>query len=696
MLNKALLVIFGALVGGALMYRFTNGVAETATADSVRQAAERDLAANVAQISVAERLSVYTTAASETNLFELESALAAAASAAWSPARDIEIDAWLARLAELAPARAVAVARTLGLELAFMADAYRYWASIDAAAALADLRTLAPASTRREVALVLLEFFGDDAISFERIASTMTPAERATLQIAWYAQRAESEPVRAFRDAQLLTDQDLQTRVMEKIAQVWAAQDPLSALSQADALPDNVKSAYRVAVLHEWAHLDSAGYLAYLEAGNSTPEEAYYGLQFLAAADPERVLAIAAGLNGNAAQFAKGLALNALAEIDIDAAIARANSLPPGQDREVALMAVGGAIARRDPQAALDWARSVTPPSRSLLSEITFSISRNNPELAFELLDNPPPGIDPQMITSLIGSQVIARRPGQMQEFANRLLARENVQSANALRNLMGNWMQQDPEEALDWVLANDASLDASLLSNAAVNLARNDPQAAANYVDRIPEAFKGVWITQVASGYALADPNAAMAWISQYQGQDFYNNAYGQIVIASAQADPRNAASLVAQSDPVLQLRAAPQVAQLYARRDPMGAANWAQSLENPRARDLAIESAISSWANVDVAAATRFTLDLDRGDSRDRALNNLLLRASSNGEFDRDLLDAFSTDEASQQALVRAIPMLSRSDREQANELLELVSNPTERQLVEQQIEEINSLPF
>lgn len=701
MLKSLGLLILGSIAGASLMLvadisGLTRNGTETnrmGAGASPRSPGARAVPDQVS-VTVAGSLEVYATATTVSDPARLRSALESAASAEWSPAREVEIDALLARLTEIAPAQAAALARSLGLQTRFLADVYRYWFSVDAAAAVAALNDVDSVPIRRSVALAMLKDAGNDNAGLELIALGLPEAERTALRVEWYARRAESDPIGALRDAQFLPDEDLRRRALEKIALAWAAQDPQSALAQANTLPDSLQQSFRLSVIREWGRLDASGFLAYLETGPPPPQEITVGFLYLAASDPERLLALADSLSGNMQLAAKSAAYSALAEMDPDSAMQRAAALGPGTERDRILSSVAGVLARRDPKAALDWALTLTPPSRNMMSQISFSIAQTDPEFALSLIDDPPPGLDAQLVMSYMSSVGVLSDPGQIRSFADRLLAQDNIQSASALSRLIGTWMDQDPERALDWVLANDAALDRNMLSNAATSLSRSDPQTAASYVSRIPEEFRATWITQVASGYGLVDPAGALAWVAQFQGQDFYDAAYSSIVVASAQSDVRTAADRVARADADVQLRAGQAVAQIYANQDPRAAARWAIALSDERARRLAVEAGMSIWSGSDPGAAKRFALDLDRGEIRDSSLTRLLSRASSRGDFDREIFDSIDSDQARQDALAQSLPVLARTEPEQAEDLLELVTNASRRREIEDQIEQVRGL--
>jgi hypothetical protein len=84
---------------------------------------------------------------------------------------------------------------------------------------------------------------------------------------------------------------------------------------------------------------------------------------------------------------------------------------------------------------------------------------------------------------------------------------------------------------------------------------------------------------------------------------------------------------------------------------------------------------------------------MGLGRGEVRDHALNAIVPRISSSGNFDRSLLQAYSSDQARQQALTQIIPALSRSNPDEAQDLLGLVTNGTIRRQIEDQIAQLNA---
>jgi len=636
--------------------------------------------------SVSERLDAYRNAAG-TGHADLETALARLADLPDSAARDLELDAALARLADIEAARAAALAQALGLDRRFLVRAFQYWTEADARAALSGLAAIASPALRREVAIGLLDVPGHDA---RAVAAALPPADRQVFDAGRIGRRAEHDPFGALRETLALGDTAAQRAALDRVALAWAEQDPLGALRQAGLLPDNLRAVFERRVVTEWARLDAAGFLAYAQSGAADASAVSAAVPMLAASDPNAALRIAEALPGDTRSFRLS-AINTLAEQDPAAAMAYVDAMPAGQDRDTMRQQVGSRLAQRDPDAALAWAGSLEPPSPEVMSSVLSAIARTDLDLAAELLADPPPGLNPTLVIMNIASSA-GRDPDQAAKLADRLLGQTGLQAASSMERLMSTWIQQDEESALAWLVANGDEVNASVVGNAAQSLARRDPVAAAGYIDRLPPSSRGTWMAQVAGPYAAYDPAGAMGWLAQYRGQDGYDVAFRQLIVQSAQADPRAAAGMLSQAGPTVQLGAASQVASVWARQDPQAAARWADGLSDAEARASAVGAAVSYWAGTDAAAARSWALGLRPGDARDQALTPLVTRAASSGDVDRGVLDAFSSDRARQQALSSAIPLLARTDAEEARQLLEReITDLTLRRQTEERLEQM-----
>jgi len=703
LLRSIVPVVVGAAAGAAGMWVFLgsgSGGAGAAPGESgfiasvARLASGRDIDSGRVAPSVTERLSAYRGAQARTDAGEIERLLAAAAAGPMSPARDLEVDALLARLSELAPATAVSAALNLGLDRPFVVDAFVLWAERNVAAALTGLGTLDSAGLRREVALALLEVAGNDAGGLERVAAALPASDRDGLTVDWLAQRAEYDPYGALREAMTLVDTTLQTDVLSAIAVAWTAQDPTGALAQADLLPGRSADAFRRAVYTEWARLDSATLINHIATLANPPDAISAAMPYLIASDPERALEALAAMPGGLGEAMRLSALSEIAARDPEAAKARLAAMPAGMDRDRLAQAIAQGLAQQDPEAALAWVENLEPPSPDAMRSVALAVAQKDLTQALDLLDRPTLAGDANLILSL-ATTIAARDPGQAENVANRLLAQDNLQARAALQNLISNWMQRDPERALDWVLASGTEVDPVMLRSAAQGVAQRDPIAAAAFVDRLPERHRPAWIVQVAGQYGRADPAGAAAWLDRYQGQDFHAAAYRDVLVNAAQTDPSLAASLLLQAGPDVQRGAAATVALALAQSEPRGAANWAQALRDPQASSQALAGAVGAWADNDISAARNWALALPSGEQRDQSLVVLLQRSARNGDFNDELLRAVSTDAERLRALQTSIPVLARTDPDRARELVEREINDANlRRQLESQIEQMRSL--
>jgi hypothetical protein len=326
------------------------------------------------------------------------------------------------------------------------------------------------------------------------------------------------------------------------------------------------------------------------------------------------------------------------------------------------------------------------------MTSVIQTVLQKDVTRAAELLANAPPGVDTNFIAQIVGS-LGAGEPDQTAGVADGLLRQDAQLAREALPHLVATWMRSDEAAALEWVIANAADLERGIHSQVARTLASIDPRVAAHFIDRIPLEFRTDWIVQIATPYAASDAQRAIAWIAPYEGSPAYDPAYRQIVLeVTRSGDPLSAANLLLRASPFVQTGAAGRVGRELAHQDPDAAARWAADLTHLPAQVNAIDAVVSTWARTDFAAARRFTLGLRNGGPRDRALLALVTQLASEGEFDRGLLNEFSTDRERQQSVGILIPMLARKDPDTAWDVLDReVSSANQRRQIEERMADL-----
>jgi hypothetical protein len=183
------------------------------------------------------------------------------------------------------------------------------------------------------------------------------------------------------------------------------------------------------------------------------------------------------------------------------------------------------------------------------------------------------------------------------------------------------------------------------------------------------------------------------MNWVSQYQGEPGYNAALATIAAQSAQNDPVAAARSIDRNPDASSAAVVARTADReWARRDPQSAAAWAARVGNEQVRRIAITNVARQWAYEDASGASQWVLTLPPGPTRDSALAAAVAGGAAQGVPDEELLRAFSSDMARQQAVVSAAYRLARIDRAAADRLIrKYVSDATLRSQVERNLASI-----
>lgn len=430
----------------------------------------------------------------------------------------------------------------------------------------------------------------------------------------------------------------------EELAARAVADDVYAALVLAERLDPAARDELVAAVLREWAADDAEGVLRYMltldEAEQRKALEAA-GAAAFSRLTPERMLEIAQQLPGGLADGIRNAGLMGMASANPLAALSRAQALPDGPERAVALAMAARGYAAADPDAAIAWLTTLQPPVPEVVAAVAAQIARLDGRRAMELtLTAGSPSQQIVQLRGLIASGALSS--SDIAAFVSDW-PRTRLASYN-LRLITGTWAARDPEAALEWLLANRDRASAASIAQAAAALGRTNPAAAAARVDQLPGALRASWIKAAAQGYAERNPEAALDWLAPYAGQDGYDAAVAAIAQRAARSDPQAAARIFGRVEP----------------------ASVAESLG-------AVNAIASGLSARDVRAARAWATSLPAGELRDAALTPVLLAAATaaNGTMDRSLLAEFSSEVAEQRALGEAVVALARTNPAAARRL-------------------------
>lgn len=703
MARTVLLLTAGAIVGGTAVGFFADRRASVEPSLNPRAELDFGQAENPGTLGgiVTERVAAYERALAVGGVSELEAMIDRTAASPRSRARDLDLAALLARLSEIDPQRAVDFALSAYLATPFLIQAFDALARTDTEAALGSLARVSPVAKQRSIAFALLDTLGFESDAVGQVAAALPDGARAGFELDALVARARIDPEGAMRDALSRNPLVLQNYLLPELAETAVASDPTLALALGDLIADYAaRLTYEHAVMTAWADLDPEAVFAFL--GTAGPADLAMSTDVfatLAEYDPDRLLAAAEAFPPAARASARRDVVQTLAQRDPEAALALLRTMPPGQDRDSMLSTIALAYGRRNPDLALAWARSLSPPSQAVVQNVLRGIALNDSSRAvdmyLEALANPSAfGAGAMAVNGILTlpamMPLLSSNPEDIRRLVDGLLQLDNPQAEGQLSAAVSLWASRDSGAATDWALANADRLDANALRTVAQRMAAENVELALGTLDRLPAPQRDGWIQGVVSVLALSDIDRTRTLVEQLRGQPAYGAAFATLTQAMARTDPEGAARMLtsAQSDVAAQ-SVAPIVAMQWASRDPEAAASWALGLDDARMQASAIGTVASAWATRDADAAQRWLFGLEIGPNRDRATDGYVSAAAQAGRFDPRLLDAYSSDQARQQGASRAVIAIARSDPSEAERLLDAyVTNPAIREQTEAQL--------
>ena len=560
-----------------------------------------------------------------------------------------------------------------------------------------------PAEVRAR-SLELLDVVGHSPEAIARIADALPEVDRLNFTFDAIARTALSDPGSAIQMALELNDFPVQSEAMRRIARTLASLDPRSALDHGRRIVNyDLGDEYRSAVFGVWADNDPAGFLAFV--GSAQPADIRgSGDAFAIAAtiQPEYLLAMQDRIPQSVRLTAQRAALDVLVKRDTGAALAHLRSLPAGSARDSLYRSTAESYAEQDLEGALAWADSLQPPSDSAMNGVLWVLAKSDPVRGVDVLitklqagGGPNAGFD----ANLILQAFTPGPPELMSIVAQRLSRVENAAIATMFDNFVNDWAGNDPEGAFEWALANADLQTGSSLLFVAGSLASANPELAMQAADRIPPDMRDTWIRMVARELGRGNVDTALQWISRYQGQPVYADAFGAVLEAVALRgevrDPASLAQLLGQQSAEVRANSVAVVANAWAEQDPAAAADWIERVELTEAteqrRQPAYSNVAARWAEQDAAAAEDWVLGLAEGEARDSALGSLLVVTSATGRVNTRLLEAFSSAERGQRSLASMMVGLGRSDPDRGRELMDrYITDPTLRAEAEQRLVE------
>ena len=475
------------------------------------------------------------------------------------------------------------------------------------------------------------------------------------------------------------------------IASEWAMDDPVKAAARLQQLPSHMQAGAIASVAQIWAGKDSRAAMEWARA-LTDPGQRNNALGAIAggiaAQDPEAALASLDSLPAAARRAGLAAVFRTLLDLDYEAALARATSLPDPDDQKAALKLIAGdqnGYSYGDPFGVYHSVDS--GQLTALLEQLppgamrTNALNRLGSQLAACTRDEADailagyPDKEREKLQSAMLENLTYQDPARALETYQSLPATK-VESYR-LQNIVANLAQKDPEAALKFSLeSTSAQQQQQGVAAAFAQFARTDPDAAKLRLSSIPPGpMYDNALSSMASAWGQTDSTAALAWVDSLNGEQ-HTRALNALMPSLASSNPKAAADIIGEmlatskddnNNPISS--AAHYLGQSWAQEDPEAAGKWVAGLPDGNVKTNAINSMMSAWTRDDFEGATQWLDTLPDGKTRDsgvQAVINAITNSDSPTAF--EWANTISDDNQRANALSNVISNWKQQDADKA----------------------------
>jgi RNA polymerase sigma factor (sigma-70 family) len=301
----------------------------------------------------------------------------------------------------------------------------------------------------------------------------------------------------------------------------WAKTDPETAFASLNEASFSLERGHSISILSALAALDPRRTADWLTSPSNT--RAYYPLighilsgtitKEWARQDPEAALDWARTLGDQQQAGAYSGVLGTIAATDPQEAATLALTLEAGDARKDILGKIAQSWARHSPEKALAWAATLASSESKRATSLAFeSWSKTHPEKAAQYLDENP---NPDHL-EIIASKWSEKDP----ESATSWIAskKKSPQRNSALAKTLWNWTTQTPKAATAWIesLPQGTSRDQAIagLATAAIEF---DPRSALEWSLKISApSFRDELSRHTFESWNRRDPDTARQWAEE------------------------------------------------------------------------------------------------------------------------------------------------------------------------------------
>ncbi len=380
-------------------------------------------------------------------------------------------------------------------------------------------------------------------------------------------------------------------------------------------------------------------------------------------------------------------AMRGVARGDLDVAMSYYARMRTTEDKNFMADSIANALADKDVDAALAWARdNDSGDMPELEMQVLQHLARRDlPRAIAEAGNTANAQIRNNMLTTII--QTAAQtNPQEAIEYLS-LIENPNMR-ADIAQQTMSSWIRADADAAVDWLLAQDRETTKQYLAGSARWYLRTSVDAATRLLPLVDDGHKQTWRYEIARAMTTErTASDAMSFISQFEGEPGYGNLQTAVIAGIAENDILTA-RLMADQLPNGDARdsAYAQLVQTRAASHPREAIAWLGLINDEASRGRAAAGAVSQWYRSDPAGAQQWVRNLPLGSMRDDAISGLMSQWRDYDVAQEELIASMTDDGKRNQARVRQIYSIMQRDPARARQLLDGLDLPShERQRLE-----------
>ena len=445
------------------------------------------------------------------------------------------------RFVDLAPRDALNHLLADGGQLLALPYALSSWARQDLDEALSFVETLTEPQRTRMAQHVMTATSGLSGDQQDGIAKRFSIKNHLVRFRA--SARVGTDPAGAWRTASAMERGEDRTQTLWTVAWVWFGEDPQAALTAVESVADkSQRESWRSSLMNRWIAEDPRAAMDWtlaLPISDQRTSLLARIAEAIAKDAPAEMLAFAQGLGDTKARRAVARKVLAVWSKTEPASVLAA--LEDIADREVVRIGEQYAFdnwVESDPRAAYGWALSQRPSESrsSLLTQALAVLAQSGRQEALALAADLEGEVRIDAIERIVQDWSTEDPRG-----AAAWLDGSPYMTPN-LHQLVSNYAELDPLEALDWLQTQPADVQRSLVSVVTREVAESSPEAAWGLITHIDdEAAKRSAAYSVVSEWIDHDPRTAVRAIARLDpdlGQPLYATAFE----AWARTDPGSA----------------------------------------------------------------------------------------------------------------------------------------------------------